>query len=248
MNSIEEKLQILSSKSGRRESKHSLLEYELTKTCARLRATSAAPSYFKPLSNTRNGKRYLDGAIHYNNPVQVADSERRLIWPETRDSPPDILLSIGTGCNKKIHKQTQHAPTHQRLISDFEDRALVFRKKSANSQIRNYFKLAKDRVESLLDPEIAWLTFVSTASRARDESRYWRMNPDIESELPKLDEVEKVVYLREKMRQVKKGDGFQMQARAIARNLVASCFYADIAKLASPQDLNVTGMGFRKLL
>ena len=210
MNLIEEKLQILSSKSGRRESKHSLLEYELTKTCARLRATSAAPSYFKPLSNARNGKRYLDGAIHYNNPVQVADSERRLIWPETRDSPPDILLSIGAGCNKKIQEEAQHASIHQGLSPTLEDRVLVatgstrlgiLRKKSANSQIRNYFKLAKDRVESLLDPEIAWLTFVSTASRARDVSRYWRINPDIESELPKLDEVEKVFYLREKMRQ-----------------------------------------------
>lgn len=255
MNLIEEKPQIPSSKSGRRESKPPLQMCELTETYARLRATSAAPSYFKSLSNARNGKTYLDGAIYHNNPVQVADIERRLIWPETRDFPPDILLSIGTGCSKKIREAAKIASTHQELSSNLKDPPLVttnsvrhriFKKKSSHSQTRNYLQLAKDRVESLLDPEIAWLTFASMASRASAESRYRRINPDIGFELPRLDEVDIIPYLREKMRQVKKGDGFQMQVRAIARNLVASCFYADIPKLASPQDLHVTGMSFQQ--
>ena len=61
------------------------------------RATSAAPTYFKPFVNDRTHRGYLDGAIYHKNPVEVANDERRLIWPDERDLHPDILLSIGTG-------------------------------------------------------------------------------------------------------------------------------------------------------
>lgn len=63
-------------------------------------ATSAAPPFFKPFESYV-GKMYLDGAIYYNNPVKVADNERKLLWPDVAESSPDIILSIGTGMNKK---------------------------------------------------------------------------------------------------------------------------------------------------
>lgn len=226
-------------------------------TSVRLRATSAAPSYFKPLKNARNGQGYLDGAVYYNNPVQVADIERKLIWPETKASPPDILLSIGSGCNMKIREDANNASTPQEQSTNLKDRASaaaelmkhgIFKRGLGSSQIRNYFKLAKDRVESLLDPEITWLNFISMVSTTDKESRYYRINPDIGFEHPRLDEVNKMAYLSEKMRQVKKEDSFQLQARTIARKLVASCFYADVPIWARPQDLNMTGMGFRYCL
>lgn len=226
-------------------------------TSIRLRATSAAPSYFKPFRNARNGQGYLDGAIYYNNPVQVADNERKLIWPETKAFPPDILLSIGTGCNRKIREDANNASTPLEQSANLRDRALtaaeyvthgIFDLGLGNSRIRNYFKLARDRVESLLDPEIAWLNFISMVSTTGKESRYCRINPDIGFEPPRLDEVDKLSHLSEKMRQVKKEDSFQLQVKAIARKLVASCFYADIPVLARPQDLNMIGMGFRHYL
>lgn len=71
----------------------------VTADLASARATSAAPGYFKPFIHERTGIGYLDGALYYNNPVRVANMECKLIWPDTMNLPPDILLSIGTGHN-----------------------------------------------------------------------------------------------------------------------------------------------------
>lgn len=66
-------------------------------------ATSAAPSFFKPFTWTRSfreglsRKVYLDGALHHNNPASVANRERKFLWPDVAENPPDILLSLGTG-------------------------------------------------------------------------------------------------------------------------------------------------------
>lgn len=62
-------------------------------------ATSAAPSFFKPFVSTKTFRTYLDGALYYNNPVRVANHERKFLWPDVAENPPDILLSIGTGKN-----------------------------------------------------------------------------------------------------------------------------------------------------
>lgn len=60
-------------------------------------ATSAAPSYFKPFVSKEH-RLYLDGGLYYNNPVKVANSERRMLWPDVAHAPPDIIiLSVGTG-------------------------------------------------------------------------------------------------------------------------------------------------------
>ena len=61
-------------------------------------ATSAAPSFFKPFkSTTAPSKKYLDGALYHNNPASVANHERKFLWPDVAENPPDILLSLGTG-------------------------------------------------------------------------------------------------------------------------------------------------------
>lgn len=61
-------------------------------------ATSAAPTFFKPFFQRRYPyKVYLDGAIYHNNPASVANNERKFLWPDVAESPPDILLSLGTG-------------------------------------------------------------------------------------------------------------------------------------------------------
>ena len=63
-------------------------------------ATSAAPSFFKPFESQRK-QSYLDGALYYNNPVKVANNERKFLWPDTADAHPDLILSIGNGINKR---------------------------------------------------------------------------------------------------------------------------------------------------
>ena len=60
-------------------------------------ATSAAPAYFKPFKATTFNRTYLDGALYHNNPVSIANSERRLLWTDVANQHPDILLSLGSG-------------------------------------------------------------------------------------------------------------------------------------------------------
>ena len=61
-------------------------------------ATSAAPSFFKSFrTESYPQKTYLDGAMYHNNPASVANHERKFLWPDVADNPPDILLSLGTG-------------------------------------------------------------------------------------------------------------------------------------------------------
>jgi predicted acylesterase/phospholipase RssA len=59
-------------------------------------ATSAALPYFKPFTHERTGNVYLDGAFYNNNPVNVANLERKFLWPDVCRQAPDIFLSIGT--------------------------------------------------------------------------------------------------------------------------------------------------------
>jgi predicted acylesterase/phospholipase RssA len=66
------------------------------KTWQAARATSAAPTYFKPFHHEVSKQTYSDGGICHNNPVAIAEDERKLIWPAQQDEEPDIVVSIGT--------------------------------------------------------------------------------------------------------------------------------------------------------
>ena len=70
-------------------------------------ATSAAPSLFKPFRTASYPqKTYLDGALYHNNPASVANHERKFLWPDVAENPPDILLSLGTGkLGRQIEEQ-----------------------------------------------------------------------------------------------------------------------------------------------
>ena len=76
-------------------------------------ATSAAPKYFKRFECQHScgccvPEEFLDGAIYYNNPVSVANNERRFLFPDVAEKHPDVLLSIGTGMH------AQHVSTAMR--------------------------------------------------------------------------------------------------------------------------------------
>lgn len=68
-------------------------------------ATPAAPTYFKPFHHVLGtGRSFIDGALYNNNPVKIAQKERRLLWPEVSKKHPDVLLSIGTGRDAETRK------------------------------------------------------------------------------------------------------------------------------------------------
>ncbi len=73
------------------------------------RATSAAPTYFKPFFHKASKQVYQDGGLYHNNPIEIADIERKLIWPEMEHQYPDIVLSLGTGFNPASKKAVMEA-------------------------------------------------------------------------------------------------------------------------------------------
>jgi hypothetical protein len=69
------------------------------------RCTSAAPTYFEPYKHSATNQVYIDGAMEKNNPVGIADSERKFIWPEKSENSRDIIVSIGTGYSTDYNGQ-----------------------------------------------------------------------------------------------------------------------------------------------
>jgi predicted acylesterase/phospholipase RssA len=56
-------------------------------------ATSAATTFFDPITIGKFGQTFADEGLLYNNPIQLIDREAKSIWPE-RDA---VIVSIGTG-------------------------------------------------------------------------------------------------------------------------------------------------------
>ena len=221
---------------------------------SRARATSAAPSYFKAFKSNRNSRGYLDGALYHNNPVRVAELERRLIWPDTGSSPPDILLSIGTSCNAGIQEAAQEAlrrgydpMTDQSMTTLQGSRHGLFRRKRKGTEMSKLIKVLKNRVEDILDTEATWLKFLSDVVQGdeEDRSRYRRINPDIGEEPPRLDEADQLPRLQQRVQEMTKNPRYQKQIGGVARCLVASCFYVEISSLPTnfqERDTAITGM------
>lgn len=61
------------------------------------RATSAAPLYFDSIAFGMPPMSYVDGGLHYNNPVRVLVDEAKSIWKGTLARSVGCIISIGTG-------------------------------------------------------------------------------------------------------------------------------------------------------
>jgi hypothetical protein len=149
------------------------------------RSTSAAPTYFKPYYHERTRKTYVDGAIRRNNPIRVADEERKLIWPN-ESGRPDIILSLGTG----IHCSQFRLPS-----------SLVPRKKALveelipNGPRKNILALF-DMVRSTMNCEREWDDFVfAHRSDPQFVGICHRLNVGLESKPPKLDDISEIAAL-----------------------------------------------------
>jgi predicted acylesterase/phospholipase RssA len=57
------------------------------------RATSAASTFFEPISIGPNNQKFVDGSLGCNKPIRLLDRESKELWPES----DRIFISIGTG-------------------------------------------------------------------------------------------------------------------------------------------------------
>jgi predicted acylesterase/phospholipase RssA len=69
------------------------LLYDECKIWEACRATSAATTFFDPIKIGPFDQEFADGAIIYNNPIQLVHQEAKSLWP----GEDLLLVSIGTG-------------------------------------------------------------------------------------------------------------------------------------------------------
>ena len=71
------------------------LLYNECKIWEACRATSAATTFFDSIKIGRFGQEFVDGAVLYNNPIQLVHREAASTWPDRIGDA--ILISVGTG-------------------------------------------------------------------------------------------------------------------------------------------------------
>lgn len=198
---------------------------------ARARAMSAAPGYFKPFIQERTGIGYLDGALYYNNPARVANMERKIVWPDTKNHPPDMLLSIGTGHDAEL--AALKIKNRRKLFRTRAHTEVELPQKGKTKKIiqlryvRRLFQGMKNRADNMANSELAWHKFTLDVSKFHEDSyietRYQRINPDLGSNPPPMDKVEKIEEAQNKTRHELRNQEKSIQKiREISARLVAS--------------------------
>jgi len=152
---------------------------------------------------------YLDGGINHNNPIAVADCERKLLWPDMAKRYPDILLSVGSGYCKTLKVPKKQPKAIQKV--------------GISSNIKALYRIAVDHIESSLNSEAAWQNYMGVLAPADDEMcRFQRFNVELDCEPPKLDDVDGMDELEYAAR-----EQWSRKKRLsnVARHLVATCFF-----------------------
>lgn len=179
------------------------------KTWEAARATSAAPTYFRALCHEPSKQVLWDGGVYNNNPINIAERERKLIWPDLAERDPDVVVSIGTTFCSKIEtrRPTRWTSSPKGIVAHFKFLA----------------KMASDHLHTSLDSQRTWEDFMSSRRQAdQDKERYVRLNPELDTQPPKMDEVDQLGYLEEVTRYCIGGDE---KLKRLARQLVATSFY-----------------------
>lgn len=130
------------------------IDHDCTLTEA-LRATTAAPLYFEPITFKSSGVTFVDGGIRVNNPIDEVKNEAVNLWP---DRAIGCLVSIGTGVTLPPGLDTKgNARLHQILKSlahiatDANNKAREFVQRDDGKKLRNGGKYYRYSVPQGMD-------------------------------------------------------------------------------------------------
>jgi predicted acylesterase/phospholipase RssA len=181
-------------------------------------ATSAAPLYLKPYTHQRTRTSYIDGGLYHNNPVHVANRERKLLWPEIADKHPDMLLSIGTGQNTIEARERL-----ERRSSSPKDEEATHKSRG----LRRTLGALYHRFDNILDAEHTWTEFEADINNRNNDfpSPYVRFNLDLKRKLPSFDAKDKFQEFQNDVKQRLKDPDVVEMTKDVACSLVASSFY-----------------------
>ncbi|KAJ4183356.1 hypothetical protein NW755_009847 [Fusarium falciforme] len=193
------------------------------------RATSAAPLYFPPFSRegnhdaTRDGTKqvYLDGGLWHNNPIRIADSEARAIWPNDKHAHPDMILSIGTG----YHKSELNASNGTQVFLDQvinESVPEATGSPKSRSFIYNIAETGVSQFMRSLNSERIWHEWLQTRAPGDGfESRYRRLNVEFDQIISMDDASDKAIKAcRDSVNGIP-----ESTFESVADQLIASCFF-----------------------
>jgi hypothetical protein len=168
----------------------------------------------------------LDGSLKANNPVRLAERERKLIWPCSGEFP-DLHVSIGAGTTGEVNAVVT------------EGRVGGLHRQATGVGVR--YEIAKGAVKDVMNSDAVWHDFCQPLTE-RDKTRYRRLNIPFPKEVPEMDDVSSLLVLEETARTYCSSLEATMQLKSIARQLVASTFYFDFEAWTRPgQKWDCTG-------
>ena len=152
----------------------------------------------------------MDGAIYHSNPINIADKERKLLWPNLRDDHPDIMVSIGTAYKLDDGSTNETSPPSKVGLG-------------VVSHGKSLFNLGLGLINSTLDSEKTWNSYLGVLQPpSKHCDRYVRLNPLLDEAPPHIDEVDKLRYIQVMAREKFLEDS---RIQRVANQLIASSFY-----------------------
>ena len=178
---------------------------------------------FKPFWHEPSQQVLIDGGVYHNNPITIADKERKLLWPNLKNDHPDITVSLGTTCRSVEALNSDNRP--QSKI----DLGVI-------SHGKSLIKLGLNYIASTRDSEKTWDSYIELLDPpSNHKHRYVRLNPRIDLEPPDLDDLDSMRYLKATARASFGEDG---RIQQVANKLIASSFYFE---RSSPKLLTTDG-------
>ncbi|KAI8631062.1 FabD/lysophospholipase-like protein [Xylariaceae sp. FL1651] len=195
------------------------------------RATFALRRLFKPFRKAETGESYTSGTAALACPVWVAHQEAQLLWNEL-GARPDILLSIGTGKNVRDSKR-QRDRQLCRLMSNSSDCSNTQSVKISTTSLLKPLisKTGPYEDSNAISSEQIWDKFIATNivpddhQSINDSYRYIRVNPTLNIEIPKYDDVKRLDALDREADEILYQD--IARVREAAHRLLASSFFFD---------------------
>jgi len=178
-----------------------------------------------------------------NNPVSVAASEKKFIWPSK--PPTDLILSLGTGYPSDAHgKRAKDSAVTRMLKATSTEGGLGFLGKLA---------LMRLMVENATDCEKQWNEFRNSVGPDPEAGKKChRLNiPLLRGRMGPIDDVTKMASMREDAVAFLTGTGSKgiaaaevkeqvaAQVRRVARQLLASLFYFSVERLVEASETEV---------
>ena len=108
---------------------------------------------------------------------------------------------------------------------------------------KTLYRIAMDHIASALDSEKAWYSYMNVLQPPSNHmAKYIRLNPQLHEDPPRLDEVERMSYIQDMVREMSIADN---RISKVALRLISSSFYfekSQSVELASDGSVEIRGM------